>query len=47
MKIPKDIIIISWICFVVAGFLYYREWQFLNRAETAIGVVKTYRISDL
>ena len=31
---------------MVAGFLLYRESQFLNQAETVTGTVKTFQIPD-
>ena len=31
---------------MAAGYLYYRELQFLDKAESVIGRVKTYRISE-
>ncbi|MDX1379382.1 MAG: DUF3592 domain-containing protein [Anaerolineales bacterium] len=46
MKISKVSIFISLICFAVAGFLYIRELQFLSRAETVSGRVKTFQLSD-
>lgn len=34
------------LCFVAAGVLLYREVQFLNKAESVTGTVKTFRISE-
>jgi len=31
---------------MAAGYLYYRELQFLDKAESVTGFVKTYRISE-
>lgn len=37
----KTSIIVSLVCFAAAGFLCFRELQFLSKAETAMGTVKT------
>jgi len=34
------------LCFVAAGYLLYREVQFLNQAESVTGTVKTFRLSE-
>jgi hypothetical protein len=46
MKISKTYIFISLIFFAAAGFLLYREVQFLSRAETVMGTVKTFEIPN-
>ena len=46
MKLSKFTIFLSLICFIAAGYLYYRELQFLDKTESVAGVVKTYRISE-